>query len=164
MKKLALFVAFVLLLSLFTGCHSSGAAKQPAGEDEEILYCPAPMTKETYKRLFSTDSDDWDPSTFWSKDDPEGFYKPTRRYYGTYNGFDVMIQNVQIQSIDTYTIAGFEFIYNACNIIVSKDGGTGVTLEKAYEHGLLTKEDIETIYNYHRQTEKTLYAEYSTNK
>jgi hypothetical protein len=156
MKKLAFLLTLVMLLSLFTGCHRGAPKQQSKGESEEILYCPAPMTKETYKRMFSTDSDDWDPSTFWSEDNQKS---NARRYYGTYNGLDVLLQKIQAQAINTYNIAGFDFICNACNIMVSKNGGTGVTLEKAYEQGLLTKEDIETIYNYHRQTESSLYAE-----
>ena len=157
MKKLALLLTLVILFSLFTGCHSGESTRQPAGESEEILYCPAPMTKETYKRMFSTNSGDWNPSTFWSEDNQKG---NLRRYYGTYNGYDVMPKTVQTMAIETYTIAGFDFICNACNIMVSKNGGTGVTLEKAYEQGLLTKKDIETIHNYHKQTETTLYEDY----
>ena len=131
------------------------ASKNPS---EEILYCPAPMTKETYKRLFSTESDDWDPSTFWSEDNQD---RNLHRYYGTYNGLDVMPQKIQIQLIESYTIAGFDFICNACKIMVKKDGGAGVTLQAAYEKGLLTDKDIEAIYNYHKQTETALYEEYA---
>ena len=153
MKKLALFVAFVLLLSLFTSCHSGEPTRQPAGESEEILYCPAPMTEEIYHQLFPLATDDWDPSKFWSEANSIAY---VYRYYGTYNGYHVLAERGQISTSKTYTVAGYEFTGQAL-ILTARKGSQSKDLDKAYDSGWLTIKDIKTIYDYHKLTEPMYY-------
>lgn len=159
MKKLALFVALVLLLSLFTGCHRSQATQQPTTEpatepQEETFYCPAPLTESEFARLIPSKAEYWADFRFWSEDNPSAVY----RYYGTYNGCGVMALRTQIPTTSEFVIGDYTFICDSRVINVFKDG-LMISLGTAHAQGLLTDKDIEAIYNYHKQTEPELYKE-----
>ena len=153
MRKIAFLLTLDMLLSLFTGCDSSEPTRQPAGESEEILYCPAPMTEEIYHQLFPLATGDWDPSKFWSEANSITY---VYRFYGNYNGYHILAERGRIATSKTYTVAGYEFTGQAL-ILTARKGSQSKDLDKAYDSGWLTKEDIETIYDYHKLTEPLYY-------
>ena len=160
MKKIALLLSLILLISSFAGCHSSvqppQSATQPATEPsatepkEEIYYCPAPLTKEIYCQMFPNNAEYWNPDDFWAEDNWSCLY----RYYGMYNGYGIITRytNITVSQDYTTTIAGFTFITHSSYLHACKDGKM-IGLDEAYEQGLLTDEDIKSSYDYHMQVE-----------
>ncbi|MBQ7826837.1 MAG: hypothetical protein IJ386_01065 [Clostridia bacterium] len=92
--------------------------------------------------------------------DPEGRYPginydvEVHRYYGTYNGAAVIYYEGggmgYTQAYMTVSIAGYEFSYpDGHTIEVWKDGEL-YSMNRAYEKGILSKNDVAKIADYHR--------------
>lgn len=92
--------------------------------------------------------------------DPEGRYPGISydvhvlKYYGTYNGAAVIYYTCAglgyTQAYVTQNIAGYEFSYPDGNTIeVWKDGNL-YSMKRAYEEGILSKNDVAKIADYHK--------------
>ena len=71
------------------------------------------------------------------------------RYYGTFNGYDIVISPVGFEITGCYviTIAGYPFVYYCpyFELFAYKDG-VAIPLMEVYERGLLSDDQIELIY------------------
>lgn len=84
-------------------------------------------------------------------------------YFGTYNGCSVMMMSSSFiggytDAIDYCDVAGYVFVYGSGQHHTIYRNGEFTTLERAYQKGWLTKEDIKNIYYYY-STGKGIYYE-----
>ena len=82
-----------------------------------------------------------------------------RNYYGTYNGGVVMIIDGYrgfAQALRDEEIAGITFKYSSSQGFEVWKNGNFYNLKSAYEKGILTKSDIETINGLHQDNYKSL--------
>lgn len=129
MKPCALFVIIVLIICLLSAC-------------QKTYNCPAPMTPEKQEEL-GFDLDSW-----WTEENPLAKV----RYYGTYNGYDILFSEGMTSGFMTISVAGSYFGYHSgFQLYVHKDG-VRIPLEEAYEQGLISKEDIAQACAYHKQS------------
>ena len=70
-------------------------------------------------------------------------------YYGTYNGFAAIYYDcgelAYTEAVWTEYVAGYEFVYGDGNSIKFWKDGTLYTMKRAYEAGVLTKEQVGRI-------------------
>lgn len=78
------------------------------------------------------------------------------RYYGTYDDCVVVFNASPMSAITTKEIAGETFSYNVYFTLHVYYNGTFTTLEQAYGHGLISKEQVALIADYHRNAENYL--------
>lgn len=76
------------------------------------------------------------------------------RYYGTYGDCVVLFGAGVQQAVETKLIAGEEFTYNRSFALEVYQGGEFTILEQAYAHGLVSKEQVSLIAEYHRLAEE----------
>lgn len=81
-----------------------------------------------------------------------------RRYYGTYNGYDVVLINDPRSEgwtmLYNYVVGDVTFLFGSTpTYLYAYSNGTFIELADAYEQGLISKQDVETMswYHVHRQ-------------
>lgn len=70
-------------------------------------------------------------------------------YYGTYNGYAILLESGMLQALWKIEVAGFVFHGNTSFEIYACKGDEIFTLKEAYEKGLLTVDDIAAIAERH---------------
>ena len=92
------------------------------------------------------------PDEFENKTERYEYYYPAHygvKYYGTFNGYDIVISPVGFEITGSYviTIAGYPFVYYCpyFELFAYKDG-VAIPLMEVYERGLLSDDQIELIY------------------
>ena len=89
--------------------------------------------------------------------DSEEKQKNTARYYGTYNGYDIVyyVSEVPPYSKDYYssTIADYLFEFDRASVIFGFRDGEYAFINKLYEDGKLSEESIAQIAKIHRSFE-----------
>lgn len=73
------------------------------------------------------------------------------RYYGTYEGYDVVFQQTWQAAVTTKTIAGQAFTHGSSFILYAHKDGNLLMLSDVYEDGLISKESIAAAREYHNQ-------------
>ena len=76
------------------------------------------------------------------------------RCYGTVNGCTVIFQETMLPAETTETIAGYEFFHSCSFVLLCYRDGAIYYLDKAYESGLLTKEDVGVFAERHGFSEE----------
>ena len=112
------------------------------------LDCPAHLTAAKRVELeaalgitaFNTD-EQW-----YSNKRPFGY-----RYYGTYEGYDIVFQATQLTAATTKAIAGQAFTHSSSFILYAHKDGNLLMLSDVYEDGLISKESIVAAREYHNQ-------------
>ena len=112
------------------------------------LDCPAHLTAEKRVELeaalgitaLNTD-DHW-----YSNKRPFGY-----RYYGTYEGYDIVFQATQLTAATTKAIAGQAFTHSSSFILYAHKDGNLLMLSDVYKDGLISKESITAAREYHNQ-------------
>ena len=112
---------------------------------QKAYNCPAPMSPEKQDEL-GFDSDSW-----WSEDNPLGKV----RYYGTYNGYDILLSEGMTYGFMTISVAESYFNYHSGFELYAHKDGTRIPLQEAYEQGLISAEDIAQACTYHKQSLET---------
>ena len=144
-KMISLTMVIILLLAAFASC---GDNKRPTLSERK---------KEAINEAWMKKADE---TLSWSDIDA-GVYSGAR-YYGTFNGFDIiLIEYVSVvDSGGHMVVAKYVFRHNTSfNLYAYKDG-VFYTLNEAYENTLLTRKQIKKIYDIHwNKYQKTLYPE-----
>ena len=71
------------------------------------------------------------------------------RYYGTYNGYMIVLSAGMATVMSARVVADYRFEYGSMFQIFACKDGKAYELEDAYEAGLLTKKQIGKIYDRH---------------
>ncbi len=119
-------------------------------EEKPIEYPPLePLSEEAERKLI----EDYDETFPLSVREDEMFESFVYGYYGTHNGYEVvmMVNSIEMHQPmeDTYTIAGYEFWLSTHTIdyLVHIDSEF-ISLRDAYENGYLSDDDIAAIHYY----------------
>lgn len=112
------------------------------------LDCPAHLTSEKRAELEAVlGFDQYDTDRLWySKNDSSGV-----RYYGTYEGYDIVFQQTQLTAVTTKTIAGQAFTHGSSFVLYAHKDGNLLMLSDVYEDGLISKESISFAREYHNR-------------
>ena len=130
------FFPFILTAILISAC-------------QKTYNCPAPMTPEKQEEL------DFDPDSWWSEDNPLAKV----RYYGTYNGYDILLSEGMTNGFMTISVAESYFNYHCGFELYAHKDGTRIPLKEAYEQGLVSKETIEKVAELHQQCYEKLFPD-----
>ena len=99
--------------------------------------------------------------TFWLQN-PEAEYVNIREYYGEYDsGAIVAVIDAWDYTSNEWSedVAGFEFIYGNGNYLQVLHDDTFYKLPAAYEKGILTKADIQSIHEQYVSAHEGAYTE-----
>lgn len=79
------------------------------------------------------------------------------RHYGTFNGCTVVFRpGAELSHIIENTYAGFPFRFQRIFSLHVYNGVYFISVRQALDDGLLTEDDVEVMYNYH----KSIFTEY----
>ena len=151
MKRIALILAVVLLISCLTACNA------PSDNNESSeMYSPALMTAEKKAELehfLTMNVDDW-----YSEKNLEARF----RYYGTYDGYDIIF----IESLHNFThrsqarlIANITFLHIQPFSLCAYKDGNSIDLKEAYNQGLVSKETIEKVAELHQHCYEKIFPD-----
>ena len=79
------------------------------------------------------------------------------RYYGSYEGYDILFASQDICEITTETIGDIEFEHNFSFALYAYKDGRFHSLKDAYDSGLITDESLKKIGRNHAIIERKLY-------
>ena len=153
MKKLALLLAIVTLLGVFSGC---AARDEESSESEVMFNSPEPISEnlrnqitEAFEKTFNKTCPTW----FSMKNYGGGI-----SYLGSYNGYAIVLYN-QNNMIDTpyqYSMkingeVEFKYLNSGARLYAYKDGEF-TNLPEAYDKGYVTRQDLITAANAHARS------------
>ena len=149
MKKLALLLAIVTLLGIFSGCDKHDA------DDGNMISCPERISEKYRDQItadFEKEFDQKCPTWFSVKNYGGGI-----SYLGSYNGYAIVLYN-QKNMLDTsyqysMKIKGeveFKYLNRGARLYAYKDGEF-TNLAEAYDKGYVTKQDLITAANAHEK-------------
>lgn len=81
------------------------------------------------------------------------------RYYGTYNGYDVLFELGVAQAVSTQVIADSTFRNSSSFRLFAHKDGEFFELAELFGDGLVSREDIAKIAQLHNQTQEAIYGE-----
>ncbi|MCL2763168.1 MAG: hypothetical protein FWD36_08205 [Treponema sp.] len=168
------FMAFLLSFTVFLSCTEEGADNFSEGTDMNapgvvsMTDNPIPepgtfpgLDAETERRIIQEYYDLLNNHNL-SNNSSNPYFNPDyyviddfyiMYYYGTYNGaVAVMMGHKQAMYgmiITRVTVAGITFTYGDTNSISVWKEGLFYTLQSAYDFGLLTRDDLESISNWY---------------
>ena len=148
MKKLALVLAAVLLISCLSACNAPSENNEPSE-----IYAPALMTAEKKAELEQSLSM---TGSWYSEENLGAKY----RYYGTYEGYDIIFSEVKLSSYHNshiISIANKVFLHTSLFLLSARKDGNTIDLKEAYEQGLVSKETIEKVAELHQQCYEKLF-------
>ncbi|MBO5324221.1 MAG: hypothetical protein J6A88_09040 [Oscillospiraceae bacterium] len=144
MKKVCLFLVFVLLLGCFAGCHPApveSTERSIENEDGTLSDWMKEEIEAAYKNLGFQYS--------WTEDSPK-----TLRYYGTDNGYVIFYQRLSLTSVGEIVIADKTFISNNRFLLLAYKDGELLQLKDVFEQGLISTEAITNTWNKHQEYEE----------
>ena len=80
------------------------------------------------------------------------------RYYGEYEGYDILFNATPLDMIETKTIAGQNLVHGSAFHIYVYRNGNFTKLEDAYAKGMLSAESVCDIAVIHMQHEEEIYG------
>ena len=165
--KYSIFLVFICFVLLF-GCQLAGGLGVQAESDSGDQ---AVLSMETGLGFVPGELEDLSEEVvqqikglYWFYQRPGIDEVNITGYYGTYNGCVVFFIPGDflwgIMGYNSVVIAGIEFVYQAAQgglrIIAWKDGEFYYHLNEAYNQGLLTQEDLQSIADIHHSGELSL--------
>jgi len=141
---LALFC--LLLTGLFISCTSAKDNTENTINEEPVITKNYPLLEHLCDEIKKLIEKDYNSFTFIGASSKSRI----EEYYGTYNGCIAVIFNDYFHSGSRPLglVAGIRFQYDYGNRILAWKEGEFYILQKAFDLGLLTGEDIETIAYY----------------
>ena len=146
--KFAVIICAVILAVLFSACSAAG------GNRNSVSYVPESFPGTMPAELAELQAEfeaAWLAEFGW-----EFEWGKRERYYGTYGDCIVIFMPGFLQANWTETIAGEEFTHSVIFGLKVFYNGEFLTLEQAYEQGLISKEQVSLIAEYHRNVQKNI--------
>ena len=113
---------------------------------------PALPPKSVEKELQKAALQNWGHEFFWTQLDSEGNLREGgSRYYGIYGDCVAVFQPTMLCWVETKQVADSEFTYSSSFVIWIYHDGEFCTIEEAWEQGLLTKEQVALMAEYHEK-------------
>jgi hypothetical protein len=138
---------FFAVLLVICVVFSFAACKQETTDPVDTF-----ATKEEEIRKAWGDMGEW-----YDVNDPATTYNHWR-YYGEYEGYDILFQATPAETIEIKTIAGQNLVHGCYFHIYAYRNGHFIKLEDAYAKGKLSAESICDIAVIHMQHEEEIYG------
>ncbi|MBE6976313.1 MAG: hypothetical protein E7439_03850 [Ruminococcaceae bacterium] len=154
MKKLALFLAFILLVGIFAGCkgaEEAGANRSIENADGTLSDWMKEEIEEAYKKKMFEEHGIENITNFGGWWEPENPINYTRAYYGTYNGYIMYCYARGAEAYMSKTIAGYEFTFPTIHEFYAYKDGEFYDLEELLSQGLIDEKAIKIAYDAHRR-------------
>lgn len=116
---------------------------------------PETPSKKVEQQLQEAALNTWGHEFYWTKLNEDGsLNNGGARYYGIYGECVAVFEHTMLCWVETKHIADSEFTHSSSFVIWIYHDGEFCTIEEAWEQGLLTKEQVEQMAEYHRKTEE----------
>lgn len=83
------------------------------------------------------------------------------RYYGSYDGLDILFESGQLTAVTSQKIGDATFSHSSSFRLLAYQNGTFYDLKDAYEDGKVSDETLELLASLHLQYEQRLYPIFS---
>lgn len=144
--KFAVIICAVILAVLFGACSAAG------GNRNSVSYVPEGYPGTMPAELAELQAEfeaAWLAEYGWEFNWNKGWY------YGTYGDCVVIFMPGIMQVIHSVTVADEEFTYSVYFTLQVYYNGEFMYLDQAYEQGLISKEQVALIAEYHRNVRGT---------
>lgn len=145
-RKLIIIIAAVILI--FSGVI---LWKAFFAENKVPRKFPALPPKRVERELQKAALERWGHEFSWMQLDSEGNLSGGSRYYGIYGDCVAVFQPTMLCWVETKQVADSEFTYSSSFVIWIYHDGEFCTIEEAWEQGLLTKEQVALMAEYHEK-------------
>lgn len=153
MRYHRIFAALLVCL-LLCGCATQNEQTEPT--EQTGIYTDV-LTEKMKHQIEQTLAKEDCPivGDWYSEENNDGV-----RYYGTYNGYDILFGHGELSLTAFYAVsaAGIAFRNpHSFQLLAHKDGQL-YSLQSLYELGMLTREDIEKMHDIHVEYQKKKYS------
>lgn len=146
-RKLIIIIAAVILI--FSGVI---LWKAFFAENKVPRKFPALPPKRVERELQKAALERWGHEFSWTQLDSEGnLSEGGSRYYGIYGDCVAVFQPTMLCWVETKQVADSEFTHSSSFVIWIYHDGEFCTIEEAWEQGLLTKEQVALMAEYHEK-------------
>lgn len=80
------------------------------------------------------------------------------RYYGTYNGYDILFERTQLTCVTTKEIGGISFTCPQSFVLYAYSDGVFYDLEEAFDKGLISQENLQEAAKIHLSYQNRFYV------
>ena len=143
---LCILLCAVLCLSLLAGCRATPT--EPATEPSKGIYSQT-LSEELRAQILAH------YGKAGKQDDEDTV--AGKQYYGTYNGYVVLMDAGQLDMISEMNIGGRIFLWGQSMTIVAYRDGQEYYVSALYEAGSLTDADLDQILENHKQHFATVH-------
>ena len=150
-KAISVIMVLILLLGAFAGCGD--AMYGDKNTTPSVNAGASPGDSEATSKIKEAIDDAWmknrNEELIWYDIDRDGLYGA--RYYGTFNGFDIIFKgSLSITTADgCIYVANYDFRHPVTFQIFAYKNGEFTGLKEAYEKSWLTESQIKEIYDIH---------------
>ena len=134
--------------------EKQAAAEVPVNIYPKLLYCPAPLSRESQKQISQVLRKKYDEySVHWySIKQPDG----TCRCYGTDNGYDIIFYagGLRMEIPDSHTVGSCTFSFDTGFELYAHKDGQLTDLDAALEQGLVSQQAVQEALNKHKSITK----------
>jgi hypothetical protein len=129
--------------------EKQAAAEVPVKVYPKLLYCPAPLSRESQKQISQVLRKKYDEySVHWySIKQPDG----TCRCYGTDNGYDIIFYagGLRMEIPDSHTVGECAFLFETSFELYAHKDGQLTDLDAALEQGLVSHQAVQEALDKH---------------
>ena len=155
MKKICWLLILVLLIGCFAGCQSTQSQEpsEPAQPQDVLIENPdgtlsdqmKEEIREAYAKKLGT------PPGWYDEGEKYGL-----RYYGTYNDYTIIFEKFWLECESRLELANYEIKYSSSFRLWAYQDGEFYDIEDVYNQGLITDEDVKSIYEAHCRDQEKL--------
>ncbi len=163
-RRMMLTLCLLLVASVFAGCaeavlqDQNPAAQTPPTTTQRPTDVAADMlTEEKIQEIEQAWLASMGELPQWYID-LQGRPAAGIRYYGTYNGFDILFKGTAVGADTTKTIGGVSFTYSNSFVLYAYADGVFYELEEAYADGLISQESLKAAADIHLGYENRVHG------
>lgn len=171
MKRILLpALCCLLMAAIFAGCaeaipQDTQAAVQPTVTPTTTLQPSAADPALTIDQLTAEKMEEIEAAWLASKGHRPGWYTEADsqpvdglRYYGSYNGYDILFEGTELTCVTTKEIGGVSFTCAQSFVLYAYSDGVFYELEEAFAHGLISEENLQEAAKIHLSYQDRLFA------
>ncbi|MBP3568098.1 MAG: hypothetical protein J6J44_00500 [Lachnospiraceae bacterium] len=122
---------------------------------------PETPSKKIEKQLQKAALNTWGHEFYWTKLNEDGSLNDGgARYYGIYGDCIAVFESTMLCWVETKQVADSEFTHSSSFVIWIYHDGEFCTIEEAWEQGLLTKEQVALMAEYHEKAVEYIWEYY----
>lgn len=150
-KLMAVLLSIIILVSCMTACSESGI------QDSSYSFTLSEEKKTEIQNAYF-EKTGYQLGNWYDPKNPET-HLGTDRYYGSYEGYEIIFCPGVAEMLTTIKIADMEFRYGSAFVIYAYQNGVFQKLEDVYESGKITTDSIKKIFQIHKEIDELYYRE-----